>query len=341
MKNLFRPLSLAFLAVTISFTSCTNDDNLLGNTGNEQVELKLPNNKNPYKEITAEAGEIVDVRVIFEQAKNPMYRLYVSQNEYGSDLGTVAYDINKVAVNVDTKRDGSIDLNPNEKQGFTKTLPLLAPKDKDGVVVYNIWATSGGILSAAKGDFRDMSKNNAYNGDAHITVKIIAGTPKVEATQIKKFSARLLAAPLADGRSETFMSVYNGQKYAIKGAEDTATLWDFGYYYGKTDKASFASVNGYPSKIVDVKRISGINKLNNFYIAKSNLDFNNVTLTDLKNIQQPTKEEINHLNVGDVLEFVDAYGTKGLIKITNIVNGYGSNGKIEFDIKVQDTSIKL
>ena len=41
----------------------------------------------------------------------------------------------------------------------------------------------------------------------------------------------------------------------------------------------------------------------------------------------------SNLEENDIVEFLDQYGNKGLIKITNIIPGNGSNGQITFNVK--------
>ena len=54
-----------------------------------------------------------------------------------------------------------------------------------------------------------------------------------------------------------------------------------------------------------------------------------------------TSERIQGLKVGDVVEFVDQYGNKGLIKVSNISPGFGSDGSITFDVKVQFSALPI
>ncbi|WBX73849.1 hypothetical protein PG913_00910 [Tenacibaculum pacificus] len=277
-----------------------------------------------------------------------MKRLYITKNVYGSEQGAIAYDLSTVAAAVKTKGDGSIDLGTKEGQEFTYKIPFEAPTSTDGVVVYKLWTTRLATLgTTSKGDFRDVSKRNAYGDlNAFGTITIKAGNATATATTIKQFSAVILAAPLANGSSKSFISVYNGETYAINAGLETASFWDFGYYYGNTHKASFASASDFPKAIVDIADKANINitqePLNNFYIAKSTKDFDTVTTSELETIVTPTSEKVTNLSTGAVLEFEDKNGAKGLIKVTKIEGTDGNSGKIYFDVKIQNVEyIKL
>ena len=64
--------------------------------------------------------------------------------------------------------------------------------------------------------------------------------------------------------------------------------------------------------------------------------FDGVALSgDLNAITSSSVQKITNLSVGDVIEFVDNYGKKGMIKITAIQPGFGNNDFIEFDVKIQ------
>ncbi|MCD8453744.1 hypothetical protein LNJ08_05005 [Tenacibaculum finnmarkense genomovar ulcerans] len=358
MKNLLKPLFIACSAFLIgtTFTSCGEEQNGLAVDPDAPVIVTPDTPKElvidtsayyPTLELTAEASTTLDVIVKFSGAKKKMKRLYITKNVYGSEQGAVAYDLSTVAAAVKTYGDGSINLGSKEGLEFTYSIPFETPTSTDGVVVYKLWTTRLAALgTTSKGDFRDVSKRNAYDDEnAYGTITIKAGKATATAATIKQFTTVILGAPLDDKSSSSFLSVFNGEKYELKEGVETASLWDFGYYYGATGKASLASTNDFPNSVINVSDISGVAKsdLNHFYIKKgSDLDFDTVTGNELALISTPLTEAVNKLSVGDVLEFEDAYGHKGLIKIAAIAPGYGTNGKITLDIKIQNVEyIKL
>ncbi|MBE7629198.1 hypothetical protein [Tenacibaculum piscium] len=359
MKNLLKPLFIACSAFLIgtTFTGCSEEQNELAVDPDKPV-IETPDSPKelvinsadyfPTLELTAEANTTLDVVVKFSDAEKKMKRLYITKNVYGSEQGAVAYDLSTVTAAVKTYGDGAINLGSLEGQEFTYKIPFEAPTSTDGVVVYKLWTTRLATLgTTSKGDFRDVTKRNAYeDANAFGTITIKAGTGSATATTMKQFSAVILAAPLADGSSKSFISVYNGETYAINAGLETASFWDFGYYYGNSHKASFASASDFPKAIVDIADKSKINiaqePLNNFYIAKSTKDFDNVTATELETIVKPTSEKVTNLSIGSVLEFQDKNGAKGLIKVTKISGTNGNSGKIYFDVKIQNVEyIKL
>jgi len=79
--------------------------------------------------------------------------------------------------------------------------------------------------------------------------------------------------------------------------------------------------------------------LNEAFFAISSVDmtgFDDVALSgDLDNIAQSSSQKITNLEVGNIIEFVDNYGKKGLIKITEIQAGFNNDDFIQFDVKIQ------
>lgn len=361
MKNLFKSLFLTLaVAGGTLLTSCSKENN---------AGLKEPTNSDPKKKtyklivnptnaakinernliITAEPNSQVPVSVTFKGSRN-MFRLYMTQNLIGGSEGAVPFKYTYDAAKL--KADGSINLDASDKETFTYNLKFPAPKVKDQTVQYVLWATH------ARGDFRNFNKRNAVDsdkdgeGDAIGVITIKAGTvapatTTTGSTGVKSFSAVLLAAPLADGTSKSFISLFNNKVYSIDQGEEYAALWDLGYYYGNTKKASLASTNNYPTDIVNVPAISKVAAadLNKLFIGKSNktaADFDKIVKgTELDNIVKPTTQRVNGLTKDNVLEFVDAYGNKGLIKITEVKGTYKKGGYIKFDVKVQVKSVPI
>ncbi len=349
MKQILKSalITCSFVFAMTSLTSCGTETGpgLEDPTGTEEYGANIPEDGYKVeKEITATPNEIVKFAVNFSGSEKKMDRLYISQNVWGSSKGTVAYDINEQAPAADTKKDGSLDLDGEEKTVYSKTLPLKAPSQAGGVVVYKIWPTAGALT--AKGDFRDYTKRNAYGekNPALITVKITAGNASASATGMKVFTKKIFAAPASDGSSKSFISAYNGQLYKINEAKESVALWDFGYYYLNSTGATFESAFDYRDDIVDVVAKSDVERsqLNKCYFKKSNsTTFDNASASSLGELQVGTTQKIEGLEKNDVIAFKDAYGAKGLIKVTDLKKGMSpTNDYIEITIKVQDLSVK-
>jgi hypothetical protein len=348
MNTILKLKSIVTLLIIAAFTfSCSSDDNTDIEGPSEETTYELivnTTNANNSKErdiqiTTDQLNSTVKVNVTFT-ASNSMKRLYISKNEDG--LANEPFKFTNQAV--DEKKDGSIDLVSDNKKEFTFNIDFDTPSNLNGTITYVLWATTG------RGDFRDVSKRNAIGDFDFGTITIKAGNGAT-GNGVKSFSQTILSAPLADGSSESFISLFNSTIYKINQGEEYAAFWDFGYYYGATGKASLASASNYPmlfdtdnDEIADasVAGISGVaqEELNNFYITTSTIDFDSITnASDLDEISVPTTERVTNLSVGDILEFVDNYGNKGVIKITEIVEGFGNDGKITFDVKVQTTTL--
>ena len=342
MRNLLklRPLALVLFA-SVFLASCSSDNNEDIAIDDPQAEfdgeLTVFDTGGDNRNITINGANLTAgtafVKVAFQSSENSMRRLYVTQNVANS--GAIAFEFAVAGVTVDDKKDGSLDLSGDNKNAFEFKIPFLAPTSEDANIVYTLWATTG------RGDFRDISKRNAI-GDTAVGTITITGSGNFMANGINSFSAKLLAAPLSDGTSNTFISLFNGEIYKISDGEEFASLWDFGYFFGNSNKASLASSSNYPTDIVDIPTISGVaeSELNEFLFAKSTLtttDFENVSSSgDLNSIVTPTAQRVTQLEVDDIVEFEDQYGNKGLIRVTAIVEGFGNDGAITFDVKVQN-----
>jgi hypothetical protein len=269
-----------------------------------------------------------DVTVNFTSADSKMRRLYMTQNIAGAGYEKYELEID----GLDTKGDGSIDLSSGEGYDFTFTIPFpVLSGMTEGTVEYQLWATSG------RGDYRDV-ENSLVSGPGKVIIHYGGTNP---ATGVKEYEAVLLAAPTADKISETFVSLIDGEVYPIEDGVEFAAYWDFGYYYGASNEASLASTFDYPSNIIDVKEVANTtaDELNHTYFASSNLtetEFGAVAnASDLDFVTESAMETITNLNVDDVIEFVDNYGNKGLIRVIEIEPGNGVGDYIKLHIKVQ------
>ncbi len=342
MKNLqkLKPIAL-FLVASLFLASCSSDNNediAIPDDPEAEFDGELSvfdtgeDNRNVVINGANLSNNLASVKVAFRSSENSMRRLYVTQNVANS--GEVPFEFAVSGITVDDKKDGSLDLTSANRNAFEFEIPFPAPTSADANIVYTLWATTG------RGDFRDISKRNAIGETALGTITINGSGSN--GNGMNAFSAKLLAAPLGNGTSNTFISLFNGEIYKISDGEEFAALWDFGYFFGNSNRASLASASNYPSDIVNIPTISGVAQtdLNNCFFAKSTLtttDFDNVSSSaDLNSIVTPTAERVTQLEVGDIIEFEDQYGNKGLLNITAIVDGFGNDGSIEFDIKVQN-----
>ena len=332
---------IAALVMGLSFNSCEEDESLLAvddedEDNTEQTAPKIVVSEGGegdtlsttvYVSDLEEGAEEVDVTVKFSSDEGKMRRLYMTENIAGAGAEKYELDIEQL----DKKGDGSVDLSGDaEKYGFTFSIPFpVLPNMSDGTVTYQVWATSG------RGDYRDQSKRLVV-GPGEITINYGGDNP--DNVEINEYEATLLAAPLADGSSKSFISLVDGKTYRIDQGEEFAAYWDFGYYYTGTDGASLASTSNYEEVFpyVDVDQIAGTTELNNCYFAESEKDFGAIESgSDLDDIVTPTAQSINNLSVDDVIEFEDNYGNKGVIKVVEIEEGDGSNAYIKIEIKVQ------
>lgn len=329
MKKLLN-YSLMLALVGFTFTSCDNNEEIIPNDpdGEYDVELELTEGEGDEQatvNVDANTQSSITALVQFNSTDASMKRLYITQN-----IGGQGEEPFELSANIDKKGDGSIDIETANGNSFEYELTLPVPSGVDGNVVYTLWTTSG------RGDYRDKTQRLAV-GTGTITLQYGGTNPEAE---VKAYTAKLLAAPLADGSSETFISLLDGEVYKINQGEEYVDLWDFGYYYGATNNASLSSTADYPSSIINIPEVANTtDELNNTYFAistKTSADFDNINVAgDLNFISQPASETITGLSQGDIIEFVDDYGKKGMIRVVEVKGTDGSSDYIEIDIKVQ------
>lgn len=337
---------LMAMIMGVSFTSCEEDEGFLSVDDDIDTDLELivteggtASSKTVYVNDLEPGAAEVEVIVKFTSVNEKMNRLYITENIAGA--GAEIYELDIEGLN--KKADGSVDLGSEEEYGFTYRIPFPVLSEMDnGTVEYQLWATSG------RGDYRDTEKR-LVAGPGIITVNYGGDNPTNIA--VNKFSAKLLSAPLADGSSETFISVLDGNIYKLSEGEEFASFWDFGYYY--TTNAALSSTYEYPALFnhdndsstptVAIATLTSTpqEELNHFYFAESAMsvtEFDGIAFSNELNaltVSTSDAEEIKNLSVNDVIEFVDNYGKKGLIKVVEIEPGYGVGDYIKLDIKVQ------
>lgn len=367
-KNVQSIFKYGFLVFTLAFfvASCSSDDSSIFETdptvdppggdgdGDEEPTVEVAtivfNENDPSLNVTSATasgavGTTVPGRIIFTSDATTQRRMYITQNILGQGdmpFGSFAGDVD--ALNDELNADGSIDLDGDTRKDIDFTFELPVPDIDNGQIVYTFWTTRG------KGDFRDVTKRLAL-GAGTITVTVGSGTNPAAA--VRDFTDIQLFAPLQDGSSESFFSLLNEEVYRINEGPEFRAFWDFGYYFGASgvsagENASFASTAAYDESFgFPVEGLEpGMEEedreeetLNEAFFAMSTLDadgFDGIVLSgDLENIATSADQKINNLEVGDVIEFVDNYGKKGLIKITEIEAGFNSNDFIRFDVKIQ------
>jgi hypothetical protein len=331
-KNL---MTMVLATATIFAVSCDNNDEIKvdPNAGYDAIlDVKESGTANPNTDVSVNAStsSTIKAKVTFASTTKSMTRLYITQNIKGA--GETIY---KPSENIDLKGDGAVDIEAAKKNGFEYAFALPVPSGVGvGTVVYKFWTTDG------NGDPRDQSKRLAV-GPGTITMKFGAATnPAATAALLKSFSAKILAAPLSDGTSSTFISLVNGTLYKIKDGAEYAAFWDFGYYYTNAENASLSSTFNYETAFpfVNVDGIAGTTDLNKAYFAlsaKTSAEFEAATISGDLTFTTPTAQKITGLVAGNIVQFVDNYGKKGLIRVVEVKGTTGSTDYIKIDIKVQ------
>ncbi len=362
-KTLKSNLKFGFLIFTMALfvVSCSSDDGsifdtpLPDETGDDddnepEVATIIFDEANSSNNVTSasasgQVGTTVPGRIIFTSDATTQRRMYITQNISGQgDMPFNSFALDSDDLNKVLNADGSIDLDGATKKEIDFTFELPVPDIDNGQIVYTFWTTRG------KGDFRDVSKRLALGAG---TITVTVGTGTNPAAAVREFTDIKLFAPAVDGSTETFFSVLNKEVYRINEGPEFRAFWDFGYYFGASgvsidDNASFASTATYDEsfgfpvqglKPGDDEDDSENETLNEAFFATSTMvaaDFDTILLSgELDLIVKSNAQKITNLQVGDVIEFVDNYGKKGLIKITDIEAGFNNNDFIVFDVKIQ------
>ena len=340
LKNQFATWLVAVLVLIAS--ACDNNDEILVDPNanfDAVLDVKESGTANPNVDVTVNANtaSTIKAKVTFTTTTKDMARLYITQNIKGA--GETIY---KPTEAVDLKGDGAIDLTGKNSKNFEFQflLPVPAGVGTTGTVVYSFWATTG------NGDFRDKTQRLAL-GTGTITMKFgTAANPAAGTAAIKSYSDVKLFAPTADGLSKTFVSLLDGKTYNVSAGIEFVSLWDFGYLFSVTaDAATLRAPFNYPTLAIDIPtKASTTNaELNKVYFKKSTTittaTFDAAAISsDLSAVAVAADDAniiVRQLALNDVVEFVDQYGKKGLIKVLEVNAGNGSDKFIRFAIKVQ------
>ncbi|MBT2159813.1 hypothetical protein [Zobellia barbeyronii] len=353
VKSGFAIFALAFMV-----SSCSSDDGSAFDTpiDDEQdnpdgptIATLVINETDPSGDIivataSGEVNTTVPGRIIYTSESNQK-RLYITQNvSGGGEMPFNNFNIEGKDLTKALKGDGSVDLDGDSQKAIDFTFELPVPDIDNGEIVYHFWTTTG------KGDFRDANKRKAL-GVGTITVTVGNGTNP--AAEVHSFTDVKLFAPDVNGTSKTFYSLLNDLEYLVYDPENTLdqaeyrAFWDFGYYY-VNNGAYFASANsyddsfGFPVKGLQAEENeenADTETLNEAYFQLSTTTstmFDGITLSsELDFVTKSTFQKSGVLAVGDVIEIVDNYGKKGLIKIKEIKGTYNNADYIAFDVKIQ------
>ena len=342
MKNQLKILlNLALVFAVIFLASCGDDNEVLTTIDPEDTyaaEIALTESSGNQTQTVfisdlEEGATSFEVLFTFESADKKMRRMYMTENLVGA--GDEPYELN--VSGIDKKSDGSLDFASNDGDSIALLLPFQVLSGiSEGTVTYQIWTTSG------RGDYRDTDNSLAV-GVANLIVNYGGSNP---ATAVKSYSAKILAAPRADLASTSFISLLDGNTYKISEGDEYAAFWDFGYYYAGDDNASLASTNVYDTAFPFLEDgvFSTEETYNSVYFAMSTAtaeDFAAITnASGLSSISKSADEKITNLATGDMIEFVDNYGKKGMIEVVEVNlgasgNGYDSDAFININVKVQ------
>lgn len=327
-KNYAAPFLIAVGSLFV--VSCDTNDEIMVDP-NTQFDAILdvneagPANPDVTVNVNAITQSDIEAKVSFK-ATTSMKRLYITQNIKGQ--GETKFDPTE---SVDLKGDGSVDLTgKNDKDfEFQFTLPIPSGLGTDGTVVYKFWVTSG------NGDFRDATQR-LIGTPGTITLKF--GTSSNPTAAVRTFANVKLFTPTADAKSMSFVSLLDGAVYKIEQGEEFITFWDFGYINLAEGGPALHATSSYPT--IAIPSLSNLTETKNVVYfrnsTKTSTEFDAITMSSqLDFITTPSDTFVKSLITGDIVEFVDQYGNKGMIKVLEAMEGNESDKFIRIAIKVQ------
>jgi hypothetical protein len=338
--------AVLLMMVSCFAISCDDNDEIEITDPNAEFDAVLEVNEadvaDPNEDVVVDANtsSTIVAKVSFKSTTVDMKRLYITQNIKG--LEETIYEPTE---NIDLKDDGAVDLTGKNSKEFDYKFTLPVPAGVGvGTVVYKFWTTTG------NGDFRDVTKRLAV-GPGTITLKFGAATnPSTGTAEINSYTDVKLVAPLGDGSSKTFVSLVDGSTYSVSQGIEYVSQWDFGYLFSVTaDAATLRSPYNYPTIAIDIPAKASTATapvtnadLNKTYFktsTKTTAEFDAVTKSSDLDFVSVTANDANivvkQLVANTVVEFVNQYGKKGLIKVLQVNPGNGSEGFIRIAIKVQ------
>jgi hypothetical protein len=331
MEYLRKYGSLFLIALGSLFIfSCDNNDEIQVDPNAEFDAVLEVNETGPANpDVTVNVNPVtqseIDVKVSFASSTS-MKRLYITQNIKGQ--GETKFT---PIEDIDLKADGAVDLTGKNDKSFEFhfTLPVPSGLGSDGTVVYKFWVTSG------NGDFRDVNQR-LIGTPGTITLRF--GTSTNPTAAVKTFANVKLFTPTADARSMSFVSLLDGTVYKIEQGEEFITFWDFGYINLVEGGPSLYSTSSYPE--IAIPSLADLNETKNVVhfrnSTKTEAEFDAITMSSqLDFITPPSDTFVTNLATGDVVEFVNQYGKKGMIKVLEAMEGNESDKFIRIAIKVQ------
>ncbi len=331
--------AIVLVGVALFTISCDDNDEIAVDPNAEfDVVLEVDQadaSVNENFEVDETTGSI-EAKVVFTST-DAMRRLYITKNIQGA--GEELFEPTK---NIDLKADGSVDRTGKNDKDFEFAFTLPVPSDISiGTVVYKFWTTSG------NGDFRDIEQR-LVAGPGTITL-VYGGTNP--AADVKTYENLNLSAPSDDGTSESFVSVLNGEVYSIEpnianytqdDVNEYISFWDFGYINKTVGGPTLHSTSTYPTiAFTNFPEFNASTEAKNTCFfrtsTKTVAEFDAISVSsDLNFITKPADQFVSNLEANKVIEFVDQYGKKGMIKVLQAVPGNtpGTNF-VRITIKVQ------
>lgn len=207
----------------------------------------------------------------------------------------------------------------------------------DSVYILN---DNGVFVNGVEVDIPDLEANNG----------VVHAIGEVLYPNVTTYETFLLAAPLAEGNSETFFSTSTGEIYSfdevVGTSEPVSSTIDFGYFYGNTALASLLSpdnvnwtntvqydMNEWTERNTTVFRTTTVGATEFDAISSSEADLLESAFVEF-GTDVPNPGRVSGLEANDVIAFQTEDGRFGLVKIVEVIGTTGSNDGIRIQVKV-------
>ncbi|MFO7658441.1 MAG: hypothetical protein R6W78_15395 [Bacteroidales bacterium] len=206
----------------------------------------------------------------------------------------------------------------------------------DDNLTYTFRVTITGLTESCKIKIQATDKENLTSSKSiDVTVGAVSGE------EINSFSAVLIGAQF-NTQYGSALDADAGTVYKISGdaAKNAAASIDMLYYYGSTNKATFAapndeSVNGVGTSSFDWTQGWSVNNATKFALSSmTSAEFDAIDDdTELTGISGLTASKVTDVSVNKVVEFITVGGKKGAFKVAALTAT--TNGTITINVKIQ------
>jgi len=298
MKHLsFKLLGTLALGGLLFLGACNGDDD---DNGEPQVTKPsmdfIGSGDYTSSDETVDKGDTVRFKWVIQKGDNDLDRFSIT----GGQAGGTVYDSTNLSDNNADRYEDQIGIRMNDAGEHQYT--------------FEAWDT----------------ENNKTSKSITITVE--------EQEQVQTYDQTLLAAPLLEEDSESFYASSDNSTYTKNEADGDANIQgkiDFGYWYSQDDGAVLVNTEEYPAYELEWSNTSTTQFGETDLEVSTFVGIGNSDEVIVNATSDLSSKNATNLQEDDIVAFETDGGKKGLIKVNNVTEGAGTEGKIEFRVKIQ------